>query len=89
MKFIDEIKEVFKKRKGNEPKKTACNESPLYTFYRSGTQYLSYKYPVDTKIIKNEILDPNGIIGPKFYMDYDYEEDAFENIFDEVEINYY
>ena len=85
MKFIDEIKEVFKKRKGNEPKKTACNESPLYTFYRSGPQYLSYLYPVNADVIEDEILNPNGIIGPKFYKDYDYEEDGVEQIYVTIE----
>ena len=85
MKIIDDIKEVFKNKKDIEQKEKTPVKSPLYTFYRSGTQYLSYKYPVDTSIIKNEILDPDGIIGPKFYMDYDYEEDAIEQIYSTIE----
>lgn len=69
MKTIDEIESVFDAKKDNpEPLR---KDPPLFTFYRIGPCYMSYKYPVDTKVIKEEILNPNGIIGPSYYKKYD------------------
>lgn len=51
-------------------------EPLIYTFYRLSTFFITYAYPVDSNIIKNEIVDPQGKIGPSFYKQYDIDNDS-------------
>lgn len=77
MKIIDEIKSAFISKKDNPETKKLKKDPPLFTFYRIGPYYMSYKYPVNCDAIKEEILNPDGKIGPSFYEKYDKVEYSF------------
>lgn len=47
----------------------AKDQSPIYTFYRLGPEFISWFYPLDTTPIDKEILDPDGQIGLECYED--------------------
>lgn len=46
-------------------------DRPFVTFYRIGPEFITDKYPVNNDFIKEAILDVNGIIGPKYYEQFD------------------
>lgn len=71
MKIVEEIKSVINIKKDNP--ECLRKDPPLFTFYRIGPYYMSYQYPVDGKVIEEEILNPDGIIGPSYYEKYDEE----------------
>ena len=42
-------------------------EAVPYTIFRLGPGYITECYPIDDACISKEILDDNGVIGPKYY----------------------
>lgn len=59
-------------------------EPLIYTFYRLSTFFITHGYPVDPHLIKNEIVNPQGKIGPSFYEQYDIDNNSksMENLVD-------
>ena len=59
-------------------------EPLIYTFYRLSTFFITDSYPVDPNLIENEIVNPQGKIGPSFYKQYDIDNDSksMENLVD-------
>ena len=78
MSLFDNIKGLFGIRGAKTDADTSVSISeaerrqlrPLYTFYRIGPDYITWRYPVDVSPLK-EISDRRGLIGPSKY-----EEDA-------------
>lgn len=44
-------------------------EAVPYTIFRLGPSYFTERYPIDDTCISKEILNDNGVIGPKYYVE--------------------